>query len=319
MDFSVKAAGIAVVLTLVACSSDSSKMEQKPTSEVAVDYKERLTEYKNFVEGLDKTKVESSTIAAKKYSELFKGADPEICDQAYAMFQDLYEGIGFKLNEKISKDTAIQNSTCAYKDENGREIPPSKALRKFESQIVKHGFDIECQEGMPSLGLDYAFIERNFYKSVSPVMRKFLKGLKEDDDKELSIDAGIILSEKDFVDRTVWWENFVKENPDFILIERAKALKQAFFTDLIYGMNNTPAIAYMSTGGEESISDLSAYFVTAYTYLNKKYPDSETNKLIQPFFKAAKARDFQKVDQIRKDYTKKGYMVDFEKETKLYL
>jgi hypothetical protein len=322
MNYGLKATGIVLAIVLTACGSDSAKVKEIPvigTAEEAVNYSDRLTEYKEFVSALDVSKVESSTEAVKKYSELLKGADPEICDKALVVFHELYERIEENVANQILHNNSIQDSPCVEMDENGKELPMSKLLSDLDKKWKKHGFRLECWEGFPGVGTNRDFIAENFYKSVSPTMRKFLKALQENDDNVFQVDAGIVLTEKQFVDRAVWWENFVVENPDFVMIERAKALKKEYFTYLIYGMNNTPAISYLSTGGEESISDLDEYFVAAYTYLNKKYPASEANKLVKPFFKAAMARDFQKVEQIRNDYTKKGFMIDFEKDQKLYL
>lgn len=322
MNYGIRTIGFLLGLTLVSCGSEvapAKKKNAKKTSIETANYAVRLNEYKEFVSGLDVSKVESSSEAAEKYSELLKGADTEICDKAFVVFHELYEKIEENVADQLLHNKKVQDSPCVEIDENGKELPMIKVLSDLDKKWKEHGFRLECWEGFPAVGTNRDFIAQNFYKSVSPTMRKFLKALHENDDNVFQVDAGIVLTEKEFVDRAVWWETFVSENPDFILVDRAKALKKEYFTYLIYGMNNTPAISYMSNGSEETISDLSAYFATAYTYLDKKYPNSEANKHVKPFFKAAMLRDFEKVEAIRKDYTKKGFMIDFEKETKLYL
>ena len=57
-------------------------------------------------------------------------------------------------------------------------------------------------------------------------------------------DAGIIITPQQYIDRVIWHEKFIADNPDFILLKNCKAYKKAYLTYLLTGIDNTSLYDY---------------------------------------------------------------------------
>lgn len=304
-------------ILLAACSSPSA---EKPSGEEKTEIKEKdpvevrnlLKEYTDYLGSLDSTSEKSVSLATGKYEELFSESDQKLCDSAFVEFHKLYEQVEGVLNTTVY--TGNEDLPCAAYDEEGNELPKDKRLVALEKRVKKHGFRLECWEGYPGIAGERAYIANHFYKYVSPGMKAFLEGLREERDHYLSADAGISLSEKEYADRLIWWENFNQKNPNFILSKRAKAIQRYLFTYFLKGMDNTPAINYLEDDNGVERMELDSYFVKAYDYLNKNYPNSESNALVKPYKMTILKNDNAKRERLIKTYTKRGLMIDFSKD-----
>lgn len=308
---------IAGIILTAACSSPApEKVSKEEKAEVKDPEEERnlLKEYGDYLTGLDTMKEESITLATEKYKELFSKSDQKRCDSAFAVFHNLYERIENRLDYQVYTDPVYSEIPCTSYDDEGNELPADKKILMLEKRMKKHGFRLECWEGFPGVSGERAFIAKHFYQYVSPEMKTFLEGLRKEKDHLLSVDAGISVTEEQYVDRLVWWENFNKKHPDFILSKLAQSIQRYLFTYFLEGMDNTPAINYPTDDtGVEKI-ELDSYFVKAYDYLNKKYPNSESNALVKPYKMTILKNDNAKRERLIKTYTKRGLMIDFSKD-----
>lgn len=301
-------------ILITACSSPSP---EKATNEVKkevkkpVETRDLLEEYKVYLGSLDSTNEQSVTLATRKYEELFAQADEQLCDSAFVVFHRLYEKIEGALNA-----IGMDDLPCVTYDEEGKELPMDKRLVALEKRLNKHGFRIECWEGFPGIAGERAFIANHFYSYVSPEMKLFLEGLRKENDQMLSADAGISITAEEYVERLIWWENFNKKHPDFILSKRARSIQRYLFTYFLIGMDNTPAINYPDENDPEKM-ELDSYFVKAYDYLNKKYPNSVSNSLVKPYKMTILKNDDVKKERLIRTYTKRDLMIDFEKDYEL--
>lgn len=306
----------AAIILLAACSSPSPEKEVKEEKvEVKGPVVERdlLKEYDHYLVGLDTMKEESITLATKKYMELFSESDQKLCDSAFVAFHKLYEVIESQVDNLVYTNPVYAELPCDSYDDEGKQLPRDKRIIALENRLKKHGLRLECWEGFPGAAGERAFIANHFYKYVSPEMKTFLEGLRKESDHLLSVDAGISLTEEEYADRLVWWENFNKEHPNFILSKRAKYIQRYLFTYFLTGMDNTPAINYPDENDPEKM-ELDAYFVKAYDYLNKKYPNSESNALVKPYKMTILKNDAAKRERLIKTYTNRGLMIDFSKD-----
>lgn len=311
---------VAGILLLAACSSPS---EDKPSGEKKIEIKEKdpvqardlLEEYADYLGSLDSISEKSVSLATEKYVELFGESDPKLCDSAFVEFHKLYE----KLERVLNTDAYVGYSwdddlPCISYDEEGNELPKDKRLAALEKRLKKYGFRVECWEGYPGIAGERAYIATHFYAYVSPEMKAFLEGLRKERDDLLSVDAGISVTEEEYTDRLIWWENFNREHPDFILSKRSQSIQRYLFTYFILGMDNTPSIDYLSDDNGVERMVLDEYFVQAYDYLNKKYPNSESNKLVKPYKMTVLKNDQTKRERLIKTYRKRGLMIDFSKD-----
>lgn len=215
---------LGMVILTVSCGSPEAKntsTEEKVTTETPVETAYLLQEYETYLASLDTNREQSVSEAAEKYAKLFSKADRKVCDSAFAAFHDLYEKIENRLDYEVYTSPVYAELPCSLMDDDGKEVPMDKRLSALENRIKKHGFKIECREGYPGIAGDRAYIATRFYPFVSPEMKEFLEGLRKEKEQHFAVDAGIVIPEKEFVNRLVWWENFNTKHPDFMLAKRA--------------------------------------------------------------------------------------------------
>lgn len=308
---------VSILFFVISCGSPAARKtskEVKIESEKPIETRNLLEEYQNYLESLDTTNEKSVSLATEKYEELFAKSDQKLCDSAFVLFDHLYGEVENKLNERLGKDESLVDFPCINYDSLGREMPFDKRFVAFRKSIEKNGFRIECPEGMTQIAQNRSFLKPRFYKKVSPLMREFLGGVQKERDEIMSYDAGIVISAQSYVDRLVWWDEFNRKHPDFILSQRAKANQIFLFTYFLTGMDNTPVIGYsIDENGEGKTGGLDDYFAKAYAYLDKKYPASPLNGLVSPYKMAILKNDEAKRERLIKTYTKRGLMIDFEK------
>lgn len=312
------------ILLLVGCSSPQKQKNEKvdngePVQKNTVSSVSLVQNYADFLQSLDSAKVENVSLAAKKFQTLFKGSNPDLCDSAFVKFQDFYESMEGTVSLLVEDDSILQK---AYWDEIGKtneitlDLP---VLKKYEKKLFRNGYRLEIWEGNLMAGTDRSFLEKNFYPMLSSPMRAFLKLDHSDDDTPFQHDAGIVISEMEYVKRLIQWETFIEKNPGFIRIDRAREIYRMYFTFFLIGMDNTPAYdEEINEEGEEVLTALEPYYKTAYTYLKKKYPNSLTYAKVKPYWKAVDEKNLDKMNQLEKSYRKQGIMIDFSKAYNLY-
>lgn len=262
-----------------------------------------INEYKQFVSKLDTFNVETATIAAKKYQELFQNVDVTIKDEAFVIFNTHYEKLDKNINELHEKDTTNFDPLIML-DASGKGLPVSKKLREYNDRLKRNGFEVSSTEGISYIQQDRDFIAKNFYTYVSPTMREYLEQLNKENKEGFQEDAGLTIEMKQYVNRLVWWDQFIHKNLGFISIDKAKENRKYFLTFFLQGMDNSPVISYETN----TIDD---YYKTAYTYLQNNFPNSETNKIVNPYFKALLQNDKRKATALINEYKKSGVIIDF--------
>lgn len=262
-----------------------------------------LNEYQLFISKLDTFNVETATMAAKKYQELFVNEDLELKDKGFAIFNAHYERLDRNINELHEKDTTNFDPLIML-DASGKALPIPAKLKVYNDKLKRNGFEVSSTEGMSYIQQDRDFIAKWFYSYVSPTMKAYLQQLNKENKEGFQEDAGLTIEAKQYVNRLIWWDNFIQNNAKFLLINEAKEHRKYLLTFFVIGMDNSPVVDYET-------NKLDDYYKAAYTYLQNSYPNSETNKIVNPYFKALLQNDSQKATAILNDYKKKGIIIDF--------
>lgn len=254
-----------------------------------------FNQYVVFIKSLNFTDPKNATKAAKKYAELFKGQAPATCDTAFLIFSNYYDKLNLELDDIHQKATGMADTELAG------NVKPEKLRAKAGSYLTKlknNGFDITMEEGVTYVGQDRDFIARWFYDFVSPVMKMYLEQLNKENKDIYIEDASITISAKQLVDREIWWEQFVEENPGFISIADAAINQKSYLQALLQGTDNTWIM--------DDQNNLNDFFKDAYEYLLDKYPSSAAAKLIAPYYAFLKAGRRYRADSLMNVYKKEG-------------
>jgi len=255
-----------------------------------------LDSYRIYLRSLDTLHPESTTSAAKKYADLFKGSNQGTRDLAFSVFKDFYNKIDQSLDN--NRDAAISYDSLVT-DSNGNLPKLSPRLTTYAQTLSDNGFKVIMSEGNPYIGQDLDFEVKWFYAYLSEPLKAFLTQQNKEGKEGFSEDAGLIISPEQLTDRTVWWENFSKKYTQSIVARPAMENWKSYLGTMMTGMDNSPV---MAAGNAQSISP---YFKAAYSRVLGKYPATETAKLIGPYFKLLIDKDAAKARQLVKDYEEK--------------
>lgn len=295
---------VSTTILLSACfekKADHSDNEQKTVLELdtvpQVLRNESLLAFEKYVETTDSTP-ENMLVVVGRFKELMATENPAIVDSAILKFEVFYRSVEANLNEKIMNDTTDFSVIWM-----GETIP--NHIKQYQKKLKDNGFKLASSEGMAYVMQDRSFVAKHLYDFVSTEMKNYLMQIQKESDEGFADDAYITISPRQHVERIIWYEKFIAQNSDFILIENCKSYHKAYLTYIFTGLDNSPL--YVS---EENLQ-LNPYFDTAYKLALNKYSDSEMAKLIKPFYEAVKAKDKILANKILKDYHVKGFLLTF--------
>jgi hypothetical protein len=255
----------------------------------------KITEFKLFIAQLDSSSAVSVTKAAEKYKQIFTGQSTLLCDSGFVLFQALYDSLELNLSNVHQNDT-VNYEPLLLKNE---AVIPQK-LKDYRNNLRINGFKISSSDGVTYVEQDRNFIARNFYSFVTPVMKEYLTELQKENKEGFANETSITISPKQLVERNVWYEKFVYENPAFVFAKNCKDYQKAYLTYLLCGYEDTKLYTNNDT------QDLSDFYVKAYNYLVEKYPGSQTAQTIKPYYDALKLKRTADAQGILKSYHIKG-------------
>lgn len=279
---------------LVACSVYSCKHSQNGEYSATLDYDTAsLNQYRTYLKNLDTTHAASNTTAAQKYAEIFKSANQETRDSAFSVYKDFYNKLDQILDNNhdltISYDSLIIDSGVKA----GQLSPKLKAYAK---NLKDNGFMVYMSEGDPYIGQDLDFEAKWFYYYLSNPLKAFLKQLNKEEKEGFTEDAGLTINPEQFVDRTIWWENFSKKYAQTIVGKASLENWKSYLGIMMNGMDNSPIM------DAEHPLTLNPYYQSAYSLIVNKYGSTETARLISPYFKALMAKDTAKAKKVMEGY-----------------
>jgi hypothetical protein len=80
---------------------------------------------------------------------------------------------------------------------------------------------------------------------------------------------------------------------------KANEFWKSYLGTLLKGMDNSPVLR----DDQKTIDD---YYKTAYSYLQNAFPSTQTNKIINPYFKLFSQKNYAKASNLLKIYQKQG-------------
>lgn len=272
----------------------SDRFREVDTAEVDSE-NPRLIAYREFVQQLDSADIASPLKAQTEFQTRFDGQSAGLCDSAFVVFQSLYEKVESALNAQH------QNDTTDYEPLLSGSKVLSPALKKFQHTLAVNGYRLAVVDEMIYIEQDRSFVAQHFYGMLSPAMRDFLEEMRKENKEGFAARGGISITPKQLAERAVWYEKFIAANPRFISIDKCKNYQKAYLTYLFNGYGNTGL--YTTSG------DLSPYFKSAYGYLLSKHADTQVVQLLQPYYKALKAKEVDKVKALLKEMKVKGIIL----------
>ncbi len=264
-----------------------------------------LKEYEVFLARLDSAEVTNVSEAAEEYAALFKGQPQPLADSGYVLFEQFYQRVDKTLNHLHRRaSTDFRPLAVNYEESRLGSLP--QELMDYNQIMRENGFEvalIDLLDGGTYLKQNRNFIATHFYSFISPDLKEYLEQINKETKEGFSDVGGLAIIEEVFVDRVIWWENFVAKHPNFIWAKESEARKKFYFTVLLQGLVNNPVLSLER-------NKLDTYFAVAYQELHKCAPYSEANKLVQPYLKALKRSDRTRANALLKQYKKDGIILN---------
>jgi len=294
-----------LVFSLLIACKQTSKNKSTKSREVNVKKNDQtysnplFKKYTAFLAKLDPSDIESSTVAANKFLELFKHQSQFVCDTAFMLFDSYYGKLSNTIEDLPSKDTTIKYDSLLTDSKNQQTL--SGRLQLVTRKLDQNGFMVYMSEGDDYIGPNLDFVAKWFYDQVSPAMKEYLIQLNIENKQRLTDDAALIIGPDQLAERTIWWERFSSKNPNIIISASSRNNWISYLSILFEGMDNSPILDY----GSQNINQ---YFKSAYNHLQSKFPDSKTNKLVSPYFNSLVRKDSINAKDLILKYRKDGFI-----------
>ncbi len=280
---------------------DLKKVEVKDVKKEEVKVGNYVEDYTKFLATLSEKDIKSIPKALDYFNEKLKGVDSKFVDQCYLKFNEFYEKVISAESESFSnKDELFQFKVYEVfnpesTDDNGK---PKKEHIDYANSLKENGFQLNSMEGNFFLEKNNKFINDKIIDFVSPVMKEYLtKTQKEKEEGYITIGA-ILIPIKSLAERIVFWENFVKKNGDFVLINQVKEMLKDYKIRLFTGMESNPVFNY-----ETDV--ITNEFQTVFKFLIDNHSNTEIGKLTKEFYSIIEKNEFKDSEEL-KEFIKKN-------------
>ncbi len=307
-----------IAVTVFSCRSNEKKKIQNksattvsnnrinnPVTEDFAVTGAHLQEFKTFLKGLDENIIDNATVAAQKFQDLFKGEDALTRDTALILFNKFDVSLADKADAAHGRDTTIQYDSLLT-DSNGiHSNKISAKTAQYDKLLKTNGLRVASEEGETFIVQDLDFEIKWLKDKLSAPLQQYLTESAKEDKEGLAEDAGLVITPKKLAERAIWWENFLKNNPATIVSVQAKYNWDGDVEILLTGMDNTPVLLYNPFSFEDNYAE-------AFQYLQNTWPDSDTNKIINPFYKLAVKKDSIGIKKLLDEYKTQGIISQME-------
>ena len=262
-----------------------------------------LLQYDRYIAGLDTQLINMGSQAVDTFQVLFKNQAPAVCDTALYIFNQFHSRLSKYLNEHMEADSINYEEIAYGTDMEGKKAMLSKKQIARKKALDKNGIYLNSEEGTAYMEQDRHFIAQRFGKYVSTPMKQYLTQLDKEQKEGFQEDAGLAIEATVLADRTVWWEQFSKTNPNFLYAKEAADEYILMLYVLMKGTDNTGVNDYYN----DSIPNgyiLSTYFQKAWTYVQEKHPQSNTNAVVTPYLNAWLKKDSTEISQVINKFDK---------------
>lgn len=312
---------IFTLITLGACSSTKEEKDnhhmldkEKVTATVAyiipkecgkIDLKgfnsdSLFINYENYLNGLDCHKPASIGLAKKELSLIITKSDTTKADSLFYIFSKYYDLVTDSLNSVLEHDTT---DYTAFVITSPQKVPEIKAKNSY-NELRRNGFDFNYPEGIIEIEQDRDFIKREFYHNLSHRMIEYLDQVNYENKNWFENDAAILITEKDFLERLLWWEKFNNSNPEFLFSKEGKNNERYYLYILLNGMDNT--YPFMDEG------KLVEYFKNLYELADKYPVETECINVIRKQYEMIKQSGMKNSEE------RQDFLIELQHENKIY-
>lgn len=231
----------------------------------------RVQQLARYLNGLNTKDINSGKKALDYVKSNYADAKGSLADVVYLLTERFLsrmerEGEYYKITEAVKWADQDYEDVANHKFD-GNKYPQTRVF-------APNGFRLETGEGMIFPVVDPVPLNDFFVPRVTPAMQAFLKQRLLEQNDYATDDGGLMIGIEQVADRAVFWEDFNRNNPYFILSDQTKESETWMRAVLVSGTNNTPTFDY-ETGAPDP------NFQKGWAYLQQRYPNSKAAKTVK--------------------------------------
>ena len=284
--------GLAFALTILSTDLTYSQF-------ITLNTIDTLQIYQNYINTLNPNDISTLDNSVNKYRQLFEKSSAFEKDSAFIIFWRYYvtvaDSLGAKYvqNEKYNSFINIKHfDEASSKNEKLKQtlLEKNKNLNEKDFNILKsinhYGYKFDSIEGLILLSItDSKFILNNFTGLISASLKQYITKVIEEIDSAENSDYASPITLKELVSRTLWWENFINNNPNFFLIDDCIATYNSYLYALMIGTGRLQAF-------DSNNQKLNDNFRKIYERIMTHYKGTKAAEVISKYYNILKKNNF---------------------------
>ena len=265
----------------------------------SVTFQDTLQIFQEYIHSLDPNDIASLDKSVQRYQKIFEKSTEFTRDTAFIVFWRYYVTVADSLGAKFVQDEKY-NSFYNIKnfDESSSKnwklekdlMNKNKRLNESDFKILKkvnhYGYKFDIIEGVTLVSIaDPKFVLKNFTGLISSEMKQYITKVIEEIDTAGGSDTVLSISLDELVDRLLWWENFVKRNQDFFLIDDCISTYDGYLFTLMLGTDKTP------TFNPENLK-IKEKFKRIYEKMMKQHKGTQAAEIISKYYNILAKNNF---------------------------
>lgn len=203
-------------------------------------------------------------------------------DRAFLEYRDRYINILKNIDINIYGIQCSYDSTCG--ESNGESL--NRSNYKLYTFIMQKGFNLVWDNNSFYLSENPEFFLKTFYKELSPMWINFFKFRLKEQQEGFTTSDKLIIDPEELRSRIIYWENFLKTNPEFPEKQEVKIRIYKYLNAYLFGTDGTQI--FDTKTGAINNSNISSY--NAFLKNNKQ---SDYFPLISLYYKELKRNNFK--------------------------
>ena len=284
--------GLAFALTILSTDLTYSQF-------ITLNTIDTLQIYQNYINTLNPNDISTLDNSVNKYRQLFEKSSAFEKDSAFIIFWRYYvtvaDSLGAKYvqNEKYNSFINIKHfDEASSKNEKLKQtlLEKNKNLNEKDFNILKsinhYGYKFDSIEGLILLSItDSKFILNNFTGLISASLKQYITKVIEEIDSAENSDYASPITLTELVSRTLWWENFINNNPNFFLIDDCIATYNSYLYALMIGTGRLQAF-------DSNNQKLNDNFRKIYERIMTHYKGTKAAEVISKYYNILKKNNF---------------------------
>lgn len=257
---------------------------------------DRKSQYEKFILTLNPADPNSVTRALEKYTSLFCPQYSAEAQAAFLEFRTFHSEVRDKMESNLPYEgnEAMELERYVYNHESNPDLQPPASIKKWVTPGEDNGFYLR---GGPEGGVFWDrepdFLLDNFMACFDEPMLDFLTQVAMEEAGELLFqDASYGIDPLEAAERAVFWEAFMKNHPDFALLNDCKYNYFTYYSMLFCQLDNSPFFDYEKNQLHDWLKkDLEKIAAT--------WPETQVGKDVKAFLELLKINGYKDTEEVK--------------------